>query len=142
MSCLFQSPGFALCLFSFSSSSRVHACLSFCLQEEIRDTDLFWNRITMKKALIMGAAFATQMGDSASAAAYASTMNAINATLYSSHWTGAYIQETQQRTRDGAVIVGLNDGYDSSDRLFAPTSFEVASTVAAYNSLFCRSVCD
>jgi hypothetical protein len=73
------------------------------LQEEIRDPDLFWNRITMKKALIAGAAFATSMGDSASAAAYTSTMQAINATLYSSHWTGAFVQETTSRTRDTAV---------------------------------------
>ncbi len=31
------------------------------LWEEIRDPDFFWNRITMKKAMIVGAAFATQV---------------------------------------------------------------------------------
>ncbi len=31
------------------------------LWEEIRDADLFWNRITMKKAMIVGAAFATKV---------------------------------------------------------------------------------
>jgi glucoamylase len=35
------------------------------------------------------------------------------------------------------VIVGFNDGFDASDNLFAPTSLEVASTVASYNTLFC-----
>lgn len=32
------------------------------LWEEIRDADLFWNRATMKKAMILGAAFASKMG--------------------------------------------------------------------------------
>ena len=34
---------------------------------------------------------------------------------------------------DGAVIVGLNDGYDLLDDLFGPTSIEVAKTVVSYN---------
>lgn len=108
------------------------------LWEEIRDPDFFWNRVTMKKAMIVGAAFATQMGDSASAASYTATMQAINATLYSSHYNGGFVQECAARTRDTAVIVGFNDGYDSSDNLFAPTSKEVAQTVASYNTLFCN----
>ena len=32
------------------------------LWEEIRDADLFWNRATMKKAMILGASFASKMG--------------------------------------------------------------------------------
>ena len=32
------------------------------LWEEIRDSDLFWNRATMKKAMILGASFASKMG--------------------------------------------------------------------------------
>lgn len=108
------------------------------LWEEIRSDDLFWNVITMKKALIAGAAFAQSQGDSASAQAYAETMATINATIYANHWNGAFIQETGIRTRDSAVIVGLNDGWDASDpAFFAPTSNEVASTVASYNVLFC-----
>lgn len=40
---------------------------------------------------------------------------------------------------DGAVMIGLNDGYSTSDSsMFAPTSYEVASTVAAYNAMFCQ----
>ncbi len=107
------------------------------LWEEIRDPDFFWNRVTMKKALIAGAAFATQMGDSASAEVYSSTMRAINATLYSAHFNGDFVQECAARTRDTAVIVGFNSGYDESDDMFAPTSVEVARTVASYNALFC-----
>lgn len=107
------------------------------LWEEIRDPDLFWNRFTMKKAMILGQAFATKMGDSSSAASYASAMKAINSTLYN-HYNGGFIQECSSRTRDSAVIVGLNDGFDESDRMFAPTSLEAAKTVSSYNTMFCN----
>jgi glucoamylase len=108
------------------------------LWEEIRDTDFFWNRITMKKALIMGVQFAKDMGDSASASSYQTTLNAINASLYNNHYNGAFVQECASRTQDTAVIVGFNDGYDESDDLFNPVSLEVAKTVASYNTMFCN----
>jgi hypothetical protein len=60
------------------------------------------------------------MGDSASASTYSKMAATINSALYSSHYNGAFVQECASRTRDSAVIVGFNDGYDSSDRLFAP----------------------
>jgi glucoamylase len=107
------------------------------LWEEIRDSDMFWNRFTMRKAMILGAQFATQMGDAASANQYTTAFNSINSTLYSSHWNGAFVQETGSRTRDGGVIVGFNDGFDSIDNLFAPTSIQVAMTVSSYNTMFC-----
>ena len=47
------------------------------------------------------------------------------------------MQECAARTRDAAVIVGFNDGFDESDNLFAPTSSEVALTVSSYNTMFC-----
>lgn len=108
------------------------------LWEEIRDPDLFWNRVTMKKAMILGAAFATKMGDSVSAGKYMTTMAAINSTLYQSHFNGGFVQECASRTRDSAVIVGFNDGFDESDGMFAPTSKEVAMTVSSYNTMFCN----
>ena len=107
------------------------------LWEEIRDPDLFWNRATMKKAMLVGAQFASAMGDSASASAYTSTMQAINSTLYSSHYNGGFVQECASRTRDSAVIVGFNDAFDESDNMFAPSGLEVAQTVSSYNSMFC-----
>lgn len=107
------------------------------LWEEIRDPDLFWNRITMKKAMIVGAAFADQMGDSAAAASYRTTLNTINSSLRSAHYNGNFVQESASRTRDSAVIVGFNDGYDASDDLFNPISLEVAQTVSSYNTMFC-----
>jgi glucoamylase len=107
------------------------------LWEELRDADFFWNRVTMKKAMILGAAFASAMGDAAASAAYSDTIAALNATLYADHYYGAYVQESGGRPRDSAVIVGFNAGYDGLDQLFAPTSLEVAQTVGSYNLLFC-----
>lgn len=36
------------------------------LWEEVRSNDFFWNKFTMRKALTLGAAFATKMSDPAS----------------------------------------------------------------------------
>lgn len=108
------------------------------LWEEIRDPNFFWNRITMKKAMIVGADFATKMGDTASATTYTNMMHTINSTLYNDHWNGGFVQECASRTRDSAVIVGFNDGYDDLDQMFSPTSMEVAKTVASYNTMFCN----
>ncbi len=107
------------------------------LWEEITDPDFFWNRVTMKKALIRGYQFAMKMNDIESAYNYYKTMKEINETLYGTHWNGNFIQESVSRTRDGAVIVGFNDGWDQWDNMFNPTSFQVASTVKYYNDMFC-----
>jgi len=107
------------------------------LWEEIRDPDFFWNRATMKKAMLVGASFADQMGDADSAATYTATMTEINSTLYSAHFNGDFVQECSARTRDSAVIVGFNDAFDAADDMFAPTSVEVAKTVDSYNTMFC-----
>lgn len=107
------------------------------LWEEIRDPDFFWNRATMKKAMLVGAEFARAMGDSASADSYTSAMQKINGTLYSNHYNGAFVQECAARTRDTAVIVGFNDAFDEADNMFAPSEIEVANTVASYTNLFC-----
>lgn len=107
------------------------------LWEEVSNPDFFWNRITMKKAMIAGAKFATMMNDTSSAAVYNSVKDQISSSLYNNHWNGAFYQESTSRTRDGAVIVGLNDGYDESDDMFSPISIEVAKTVSSYNSMFC-----
>jgi len=107
------------------------------LWEDLVHTDFFWNRMTMKKALIVGAQFARSMGDTSSATAYENTMYAINATLYANHYNGEYVQECTTRLQDGAVILAFNHGYDDIDTLFNPLSMEVANTVIAYNNLFC-----
>ena len=110
------------------------------LWEEYTDADLFWNRYTMKKAMYLGADFAEHFSDSESAALYRETADKIDETLYSNHWTGEYVQEATGRTKDGAVIVGFNEGFigEENGDPFYPTAFEVASTVNAYNTMFCN----
>lgn len=112
------------------------------LWEEIRSSNFFWNRVTMKKAMHMGARFAQDMGDSSSSTKYSSVESTIAATLRDDHYdtNGKYIFEDVSRTKDSAVIVGLNSGYDEDidgNSWLAPTSVEVAGTVSAYNTLFC-----
>ena len=102
------------------------------LWEEITDTNFFWNRVTMKKALILGNEFFK-----GTIKEYQNTLNTINSTLFSSHYNNKYILESNYRPIDSAVIVGLNNGYDSIDNLYNPLSYEVASTVQYYNDLFC-----
>jgi hypothetical protein len=127
------------------------------LWEEIRSSDLFWNRLTMKKAMGMGSSFASRMGDSSTSSTYKSAEQKINSTLYNAHWSGSYVYESTSRTKvtsfivddpqpyilssvvqDTAVIVGFNSGYDEADRMYSPTSYEVAATVSSYNTLFCN----
>lgn len=69
------------------------------LWEEIRSTNLFWNRLSMKKAMGMGADFADMMGDSATSSSYGNTEQKINSTLYNDHWTGSYVIEDVSRTK-------------------------------------------
>ena len=106
------------------------------LWEEVRSKDFFWNRVTMKKAMIQGAKFAEKMGDTASAGTYRDTAAKIDGEL-DSHWMGTFVGEETNRQKDGAVLVGFNNGFDESDGKYAPTSFEVASTVNTYNTAFC-----
>ena len=106
------------------------------LWEEIRSTDFFWNRVTMKYSMELGAAFATTMGDSSTAQVYSSTASKISSKLYSGHWNDAgFIFEDVSRTKDSAVIVGLNSGYnedtDADSKCFSITyslSVDVLST--------------
>lgn len=113
-----------------------YASNSCDLWEEVKSSDFFWNRVTMKKAMLMGAAFAEKQGDSASANNYRSTAEALSSKL-ANHWNGEFIFESSNRQKDGAVIVGFNDGFDASDSAYAPTGLQVASTVKTYNEAFC-----
>jgi glucoamylase len=108
------------------------------LWEEVTSSDFFWNRITMRRALIHGAKLATKMGDSAAAATYTSRAQTLNSTLYETHFVGGFLRESETRTMDGAVIIGLNDGYIEGEAQFSPSGYEVAATVAAYNVMFCK----
>lgn len=113
------------------------------LWEEQRSHNFFWNRVTMRRAMIEGARFAEAMGDSESALNYTNTRLLIEEYLFENHFDGKSLIESTNRTMDGAVILGLNHAYladdDSSSTAewLEPTSVEVAKTVMSYNALFC-----
>lgn len=104
------------------------------LWEEVQSNDFFWNRYTMRKALFMGADFATKMQDSSTASTYLQAAKAVNATIYR-HYNGNFVFEADNRQQDAAVICAFNDGA-MNDGFFAPTSVEVANTISTYNKLF------
>ena len=106
------------------------------LWEEITSTDFFWNRVTMAKALLLGSRFATSLGYNDDAKKWQNTADLIKSYIYSTHWNGFYYYEVNNRPVDGAVIVGLNDGYDEVDNFLDPLSYEIASTVYYYNLVF------
>jgi glucoamylase len=108
------------------------------LWEEIKSKDFFWNRVTMAKALSLGSKFAATLGYNNDAKIWRDTSNLIKANIYSTHWNGFYYYESNNRPVDGAVIVGLNDGYDDYDNFLDPLSYEVASTVYYYNQIFSK----
>ena len=106
------------------------------LWEEITSKDFFWNRVTMAKALSLGSRFATSLGYNDDAKKWQNTADLIKSNIYSTHWNGFYYYEANNRPVDGAVIVGLNDGYDEVDNFLDPLSYEIASTVYYYNLVF------
>lgn len=106
------------------------------LWEEITNTDFFWNRVTMAKALSLGSKLASKLGYKQDEINWKTLSNTIKSIIYSTHWNGYYFYESNNRPVDGAVIVGLNDGYDSEDNFLNPLSYEVASTVYNYNLVF------
>lgn len=104
------------------------------LWEEVESNNFFWNRFTMRRAMLLGAEFAKVMGDSVSENKYVGVATQM---LYdvNAHYNGQFIQEEASRQKDAAVICALNDGY-AGDGVFAPASTEVANTISTYNDLF------
>jgi len=107
------------------------------LWEEVRSTDFFWNRITFKLSMQLGADFAARMGDNSTGSKYGATAANIINTL-DGHWTGSFITESQNRPQDGAVIVGFNDGYNKQDGFFGPLDAKVAATVSTLTQTVCE----
>ena len=121
------------------------------LWEEVTSTDFFWNRVTMKRALEMGASFASAMGDARTAQSCRSTAQTIGTALRT-HTSpdGGFLTEEPlpphppiaqrapfHRWVDSAVILALNFGFDDPRPPYAPTSSHVAATVAAHLRAFC-----
>jgi glucoamylase len=106
------------------------------LWEEIVSNDFFWNKVTMAKALSLGSELAYKMGYKTDAENWLYLSNQIKESIYNLHWNGYYYYESTNRPIDGAVIIGLNNGYDDKDNFLNPLSYEVASTVYYYNLAF------
>lgn len=106
------------------------------LWEEVRSSDFFWNRMAFKRAMQLGAAFATTMGDSDRSSKYANAARAIVATL-GAHYQNGFVIEEQNRQVDGATIVAFNDGFQDGDSDFGPTDAKVAGTVKKLINTVC-----
>lgn len=109
------------------------------LWEEIRSKDMFWNKFTMRRALILGAEFAASMNDSVRSKKYQDKAKSLEDEL-SSHWNGSYLWEAQQRPIDGSVIHAINVAFNEviDDEFLNVLDVKVANTVAVYNSAFCK----
>jgi len=57
------------------------------LWEEIRSDDMFWNKFTMRRALLVGAKFASKMGDTTRAQTYLTAASNL-ADQLNAHWNG------------------------------------------------------
>ncbi|KAL1499838.1 hypothetical protein AB1Y20_012523 [Prymnesium parvum] len=106
------------------------------LWEEVRSADFFWNRVTMKLALEMGADFDARHAAGRRAARLRADAARLGQTI-ASHFAGGFIFEGTHRKVDAAVIVGLNLGFDDPRPVFPPASDAVAATVLAYTRAFC-----
>lgn len=109
------------------------------LWEEIHSSDLFWNRYTMRKALLQGSDFAKSIAkDVSRATVYADVATTIANKLDAHVDSQGFVFETVNRKLDTAVIEAFNVG-DLEDGLFAPLSNEVITTLVAQSRYFCRA---
>lgn len=104
------------------------------LWEEIHSSDLFWNRYTMRFALIRGTEFANRMGDTGAADWYKKKALELTGELMK-HWDGKIVFEDANRKLDTAVFIALNEGYNNDD-LLTPSSKYVASSIIEFNNYF------
>jgi glucoamylase len=116
-----------------------YASVGCDLWEEVRSGDFFWNRFTMRKALLQGAKFARDVGkDSARSSAYEEAAKDITQALSAHVQPDGYVCESTDRCKDTAVIEAFNVGY-MDDGVFAPLSKEVVTTLSGLSALFCKS---
>jgi len=109
------------------------------LWEEVRSTDFFWNRYTMRMALIQGGAFATSVGkDQQRASTYTKTAKTIESALKEHVESSGYVFESTNRKVDTAVIEAFNVA-DMNDGVFAPLSKEVVQTLHGLTHYFCNA---
>ena len=115
---------------------------SFDLWEE-ESSDHFYTRMVQRRALVMGANFATKMGDSATSATLSSAATALTATL-SQFWDpnreillyeyGPVLHDKSSYL-DIAVILGVIHGY-AGDGVYGYTNDEVMSSALRISTSF------
>jgi glucoamylase len=109
------------------------------LWEEVQSGDFFWDRFTMRKALMQGANFARKVGNDAERASrYAAAAQSITEALVTHVQSDGYVCESTNRCKDTAVIEAFNVGY-MDDGVFGPLNKEVVATLSGLSELFCRS---
>jgi glucoamylase len=109
------------------------------LWEEVKSDDFFWNRYTMRKALMQGSAYATSIGkDSQRSSTYQETAKTITDKLAAHVDSSGFVFESTNRRTDTAVIEAFNVG-DMDDGTFAPLSKEVITTLVGLSHYFCRA---
>lgn len=102
------------------------------LWEEVHSNDFFWNRMAYYYSMDVGAKLFNKIGDSSYAAKCDATKAAVQSTL-DSHWTGAFMTESSNRQKDGAVIHAFSsfNGYPITDQ-------KVAKTINVLGLTFCN----
>ena len=73
------------------------------LWEEVRSNDFYWNRASYVYTLDTCSKLATKIGDSSLSSRCESVKNEVSSSL-SSHWTGTFVRESQNREQDSSVI--------------------------------------
>jgi len=107
------------------------------LWEEVQSTDFFWDRYTMRKALLQGSKFAAAQNDNDRASKYAAKAREIEDKLNVHVEEGGFIFESDNRKQDTATIHAINTG-DMNDGLFAPLSNEAVTTFVGLTQVFCK----
>jgi len=109
------------------------------LWEEVQSTDFFWNRFTMRMALLQGEKFALAAGhDSKRGNDYGAAAAAISSKLTDHVEQDGYVIESANRRTDTAVIEAFNVGY-MGDGVFAPLSREAVQTMHGLTHYFCNA---
>jgi glucoamylase len=115
---------------------------SFDLWEEVK-SDHFYTRMVQRRALVMGSAFATKMGDSSTASTLSSAADALSSTI-SQFWDpnrGILLYEygpvlnNKASYLDIAVILGIIHGY-AGDSFYSFTNDEVLSSAVRIATAF------
>ncbi|KAI8063745.1 glucoamylase [Gongronella butleri] len=110
----------------------------FDLWEEVQGVH-FFTLMVMRRALIQGAEYAKNNGDSSNASSYSSTVSSIES-LINGFWTGSYIQVTKDYTSksnglDVAVLLGAIHGGNADGFYTAGSDKVLATTVALQNAM-------